>query len=411
MRRLLRLALAIVLVLALGGTGLAVWKRAEIARLLAVNTLFDEDRIVANFSSMERMFHTRTLDAGQPTPLPAGPGLPPEVGEVWDAWQDAHRVTAHVILHRGALVSEAYRLGTGPDDRRISWSIAKSFLALLLGILHEDGTLPDLDIAVDRLVPELRGSAYAGVSLRDVARMASGVAFDENYLDFHSDINRMGRVLALGRSMDGFAAGLTDRHGPAGAAWRYVSIDTHVLGMAIRAASGRSIPELMEERLLRPVGLDPGPFFLTDSHGVAFVLGGLNMTTRDFARLGWLVAQGGRWEGREIVPEGWIARATAPQAPGGALYGYQWWVPPGAEGGETFARGIYGQYLWIDPAREVVIAVNAANRRFNMPGADDAAIAMFRALAAAIAEGTGARLPGTGGHLHGTGAHLHGTGD
>lgn len=388
MRRLGRFALTLLLVLAVGGAGIAVWKRAEIARLMAVNTLFDEDRIVDNFSSMERMFHTRSMDAGAPAPLPLAnpPALPQDVRSAWEDWQAQTRVTAHVILHRGAIVSEAYRLGTGPEDRRISWSVAKSFLALLLGILHEEGTLPDLDIPVDSLVPDLRGSAYEGVSLRDVARMASGVAFSEDYFDFQSDINRMGRVLALGRSMDGFVAGLTARSGPAGAAWQYVSIDTHVLGMAIRAATGRSIPALMEERLLRPVGLDPEPFYLTDSPGVAFVLGGLNMTTRDYARLGWLVAQGGRWEGRQIVPEDWIARATAPQAPGGALYGYQWWVPPGAEGGETFARGIYGQYLWIDPDREVVIAVNAADRRFNMPGADGTAIAMFRRLAAAISD-------------------------
>ena len=390
MRRLGRLALTFLLVLALGGAGVAVWKRAEIARLLAVNTLFDEDRIVANFSSMERMFHIRRMDAGSPFPLPvANPhGLPPDIATVWEDWQEQNRVTAHVILHHGTIISEAYRLGTGVEDRRISWSIAKSFLALLLGILHEEGTLPDLDARVDSLVPELRGSAYEGVSLRDVARMASGVAFDENYFDFHSDINRMGRVLALGGSMDGFAAALTARSRSAGTAWQYVSIDTHVLGMAIRAATGRSIPELMEERLLQPVGLDPEPFYLTDSHGVAFVLGGLNMTTRDYARLGWLVAQGGRWEGRQIVPEGWVSHVTAPQAPGGALYGYQWWVPPEAEGGETFARGIYGQYIWTDPARAVVIAVNAADRRFNQPGVDAAAIAMFRALAAAIAEGS-----------------------
>ena len=394
MRRLGRLALTLLLVLALGGAGVAVWKRAEIARLMAVNTLFDEDRIVENFSSMERLFHTRSMAAGTPAPLPRAnpPALPPEVRATWEGWQEQNRVTAHVILHRGTIVSEAYRLGTGPEDRRISWSIAKSFLALLLGILHEEGTLPDLDIPVDSLVPQLRGSAYAGVSLRDVARMASGVTFNEDYFDFHSDINRMGRVLALGRSMDGFAAGLTDRSRPAGTAWQYVSVDTHVLGMAIRAATGRSIPELMEERLLGPVGLDPEPFYLTDSPGVAFVLGGLNMTTRDYARLGWLVAQGGRWEGRQIVPGDWVARATAPQAPGGALYGYQWWVPPGAEGGETFARGIYGQYLWIDPSRAVVIAVNAANPRFNRPGAESAAIAMFRTLAATLDDGAaGAR--------------------
>ncbi len=146
--------------------------------------------------------------------------------------------------------------------------------------------------------------------------MASGVAFNEDYLDFWSDINRMGRVLALGGSMDGFAAGQTGRRGPPGTAWEYVSIDTHVIGMVIRGATGRSIPDLMQERLFVPLGLDADPYYVTDGNDVAFVLGGLNMTTRDYARLGQLVEQNGEWQGRQVIPADWLAESTARSAPG-----------------------------------------------------------------------------------------------
>ena len=373
-----RLGLA-VLVLALIGAASAWWKREDLTRLMAVNTLFAEDRIVGNFSNMNRAFLYAEMRAGEPSPLPRGEDAPMPAG--FERWLEAQRVTGIVVLHRGRIVHENYHLGTGEDDRRISWSVAKSALSLLLGILHHEGVIPDLDAPVTDFVPELSGSAYRGVTIRQVAQMASGLEFNEDYLDFWSDINRMGRVLALGGSMDGFAIGQTDRRGEPGTDWRYVSIDTHVLGMVIRGATGRSVIDLMEERLFLPLGLEQPPYYVTDGRGVAFVLGGLNLTTRDYARMGQMVAQGGRWQGRQIVPEAWITESTAPSAPGGVGYGYQWWIAPEAGPGEVYARGVYGQFLWIDREREVVIAVNSANRAFREPGVLDAAIAMFRAIA------------------------------
>lgn len=368
----------VVLVLA----ALAVWKREDIARLMAVNSLFAEDRIVANFSAMDTLFFNRGMDGGTAEPLPVGP--PATLPDGTDAWLAARSITGMVVLSGGAVVHEVYRLGTGPDDLRMSWSVAKSALSLLMGTLVDDGTITDLDAPVTRHVPALRGSAYDGATIRNVMQMASGVAFDENYMDFWSDINRMGRVLALGGSMDGFAAGQSARRGAPGADWQYVSIDTHVLGMVIRGATGRSIPELMEERLFRPLGLNRDPYYVTDGDGVAFVLGGLNLTTRDYARIGQLVANDGRWNGRQLVSAEWLAESTADSAPGGVGYGYQWWIPPQATPGEVYARGVYGQFVWIDRDHDVVIAVNGADREFLAPGVLDQTIAMFRAITRAV---------------------------
>jgi len=365
----------VVLVLALAAVG--VWKRAEIARLMAVNSLFDADRIVGNFSAMNTMFLTRTMDGGPSLPLPDG--APETLPEGAGDWLESRRVTAIVVLSGGAVVHEAYRLGTARDDRRISWSMAKSALSLLLGTLVDDGTIPDLDAPVTQYAPALRGSAYDRATIRNVVQMASGVAFNEDYMDFWSDINRMGRVLALGGSMDGFAEGQSARRGAPGTEWQYVSIDTHVLGMVIRGATGQTIPDLMAERLFRPLGLHADPYYVTDGRGVAFVLGGLNMTTRDYARLGQLVAQGGVWQGRQLVSTAWIDESTAASAPGGVGYGYQWWVPDNAQG-EVMARGIYGQYIWIDRPQDVVIAINAVDPDFEDSAVVDENIAMFRAI-------------------------------
>jgi CubicO group peptidase (beta-lactamase class C family) len=363
---------------------LALWKREEIARLMAVNSLFAEDRIVQNFSHMDRLFLTRPLSRGDGpvSPLPMGPEavLPPEVAE----WITARDVTALVVLKDGQVVHESYYLGTGPEDLRISWSVAKSFLSALFGIVLAEGHIDSLDDPVTKYVPELASTAYDGATVRHILTMSSGVAFNEDYLDFWSDINRMGRVLALGQSMDGFAANLKDRAAEPGSDWRYVSIDTHVLGMIIRGATGEDIPELLERHILAPLGVEVAPYYLTDGYGVSFVLGGLNMTTRDYARFGQMIAQGGMWQGRQIVPRDWVEASTVPSAPGGAGYGYQWWIADGAAPGEVNAQGIYGQYIWIDRARNIVIAVNAADRGFEDAGVAEGNIAMFRRIADAL---------------------------
>ena len=363
------------------------WKREEILRLMAVNSLFAEEKIVGNFSHMDRAFLSRDIPRGDGpvSPLPAGPAA--TLPAATDQWIRDRSVTSLLVTHRGRIVYENYYLGTGPDDRRIGWSVSKSFLSTLFGILKAEGAFPSLDAPVTQFVPSLAGSAYDGVSLRNVLQMTSGLDFDEDYLDYDSDINKMGRVLALGGSMDGFAAGLRNRAAPPGEAWDYVSIDTHVLGMVIRGATGRDIPDLLSEKIIRPLGLEADPYILTDGNGVAFALGGLNLTTRDYARFGLMVAQGGYWQGKQVVPADWIAASTiasAPTEPGNIRYGYQWWIPEDAPDGVFMARGIYGQYIYIDQLRDVVIVTTGADRLFRDPGVNARNVAVFRAIAEAL---------------------------
>jgi CubicO group peptidase (beta-lactamase class C family) len=378
---LTRAAIVLIVLLVVAG----FWKREQITRLLAVNSLFSEEKIVANFSNMDSAFltHSMSRGGGPVSPLPQGVNWTPD--ESVDDWIKARAVTGLVVLKDGQLRHESYYLGTGPMDRRISWSMAKSYLSALVGIVVEQGAIASLDDPVVQYAPELRGSAYDKASIRNVLNMASGVVFNEDYLDFHSDINRMGRVLALGRSMDKFTAELKDSFAPAGERWQYVSIDTHVIGMVVRGATGRTIPDLLQQHIIAPMRLEADPYYLTDGYGVAFVLGGLNLTTRDYARFGEMYRQDGAWNGRQIVPANWVAASTrpsAPTAPGNEQYGYQWWMAPDAAQGEYYARGIYGQYIYIDTTRGVVIALNSADRGFRGEGVNDGNIAMFRHIAA-----------------------------
>lgn len=375
--------LLLILVLA----ALALWQRDKITRLMAVNNLFSEEKIVNNFTQMETMFLTRQLGRGNGHVSPLLDGQPALLPQGVDDWIKTRKVTSLLVMKNGAVVSEQYFLGTNADDRRISWSVAKSFLSALFGIVLAEGQIESLDDQVTKYAPALKGSAYDGATIRNVLNMSSGVKFNEDYMDYNSDINRMGRVLALGWSMDGFAASLKERAFTPGEKWQYVSIDTHVIGMVIRGATGRSIHNLMEEKIIIPMGFEAPPYYVTDGDGVAFVLGGLNLTTRDYARFGQMFLKGGFWNSKQIVPKNWVMTSTKPSAPtndGEIGYGYQWWVPEGAVEGEFMARGIYGQYIYVNRPRGIVIVTTAADRKFREPGVATQNIAMFRLIASRI---------------------------
>lgn len=289
---MLRWGVRIVLALLLALAVVATLKREQINRLMAVNTLFEPDRIVGNFSNMDRAFLSVPVNRGAGPVSPLTEGRPMALPQDTGDWIRNRAVTSLLVLHKGRIVHEDYYLGTRADDRRISWSMAKSYLSALFGILKAEGAFDSLTDPVTKYAPQLAGSAYHDVSILNVLQMTSGIEFDEDYLDYHSDINRMGRVLALGGTMDGFASGLMARAATPGEVWDYVSIDTHVLGMVIRGATGRDIPGLLSEKVIAPLGLEAEPYYITDGEGVSFVLGGLNMTTRDYARFGLMFEQG-----------------------------------------------------------------------------------------------------------------------
>lgn len=384
----IRLALrgALVLVLILGGVGL--WKHEEITRLLAVNSLFHADKIVYNFSHMDQAFLHVPVPRGE-APVSILPKaqpivLPTDINE----WIKERDVTSLIVLKDGQMVHESYYLGTGPDDLRISWSVAKSFLSVLVGLLLEDGTIASIDDPVVKYAPSLKDSAYRDATLRNVLQMSSGVVFDEDYLDKNSDINRMGREIALGGTLDGFAASITDTFTTPGTVMQYVSIDTHVIGMVVRGASKRPIADLLSEKIIQPLGLEKEPYYLTDGEKAAFVLGGLNLTTRDYARFGLMIAQDGFYNGQQLVPKDWLrasTKASANTKAGYRRYGYQWWIPAvNPTEGEFFAHGIYGQYIYINRPLGVVIVSNAADRGFKGAGVSNANIEAMRLIVAGL---------------------------
>jgi len=234
----------------------------RLKRLHAVNTLFAEDKIVANFSNMKGAFaYAPIVENGEVEPwgtaLKSLPKTYPQAGKEksTNLWLDESKTTSFMVVQDGLVTYESYYLDTKPDDLRISWSIAKSFLSAAFGVAVQEGLI-NINDPVDKYVPALKKSAYNGVTVRNVLNMSSGVKFDENYLDFWSDIKKMGRVLAIGGSMDEFSTEVKEREREQGVARQYVSIDTHVLSMVLRAATGKRLIQYVGEKIVEPIGFD-----------------------------------------------------------------------------------------------------------------------------------------------------------
>ena len=299
---------------------LVLFNWTKIQRLLTVNSLFDADKIVANFSNMDAAFLHHYLTIAEPKPWPEDIQDIPETvmiagveTKLSDALEELD-TTALVIIRDGTLIHESYYKGTGRDDLRISWSVAKSFMSGLYGQAIEDEVM-DISQPIETYLPQLKGTAYEGATVANILNMASGVKFNEDYLDPKSDINDMGRVLGLGGSMDDYTRELKERQNEPGTVWQYVSIDTHVAAMALRKVTGKSLHQLWEETYGAHLGMGKTPFYLTDGEDVAFALGGLNLRTRDYAKFGQLFLQGGEWEGKQLVPADWVKASTVNLGP------------------------------------------------------------------------------------------------
>ena len=386
------------IVLAVLSAALFAFYQRDLARVFHVIHLFDRDEIVHNFRSMDTLFNS--------TPVLRGPAvhrLERRRGDLPLTYEyngstrtvanflEETWTTGLVALQDGAIVYESYFLGNTAATKTISWSLAKSFVSALVGIAVEEGRIRDIRQPVSDYVPALRGSGYDGVAIKDVLQMSSGVRFSEDYGDYFSDINRMGRAIAFNTSLDEFVASL-QRERPPGTFHHYASVDTQVLGMVLHAATGRTVASYLESRIWRKIGMESDAYWLVDRNGMELAFGGLNAVLRDYARFGQLYLNEGSWAGEQVVPRAWVRASVTPDAshlqPGNPHsswvlgYGYQWWIPQQPDG-DYLAIGIHNQFIYVYPKKKIVIAKSSAYPNYNTDGPDKEleTIAVFREIA------------------------------
>lgn len=327
---------------------------------------------VNTFRNIQRLFPTRVVDAGtRPYPLrESGRRLRnfsfESGGRRWHLSDvlSLNRVAGLLVIHRDAVVFERYLLGNTRQTKWMSMSVVKSMVATLVGIAIKDGHIGSLDDPLLRYLPELEGTAYDGVSVRNLLQMASGVAWNETYTDPTSDRRAMleaqiaqqpGAIMELMAKLP--------RAAKPGARWNYSTGETQVVAALVAAATGHPVARYLSDTIWRPFGMESdATWWLASPDGLEVGGSGLSATLRDYARFGLFMLHGGRVGDRSALPDGWIAAATTPKPISGETveYGFMWWP---LNDGAYAAIGIFGQFVYVHPASETVIAMWSAQPR------------------------------------------------
>jgi len=323
----------------------------------------------ATFRALDRIpfiSKSRVIAAGKNVhPLPMG--APLDVGIDVDAYMQNQRAAALIIIQDGKIRLEKYGLGFNADGRWTSFSVAKSFTSTLVGAAIKDGSIKSIDDKVSDYIPDLKGSVYDDVTIKQLLTMTSGVKWNEDYADPKSDVALFNAHKAEpGVDVTVSYMRKLKREAPPGAKWLYKTGETNLIGVLVSSATRKNLSEYLSEKIWQPFGMQQNASWLLGSTGHEISGCCIQASTRDFARFGLFILGGGAADGKPVLPDGWIAAATTKQADttrSGYGYGYQWWT---MDGGSYTARGIFGQGIFIDPKRKLIIASNS-----NWPYASD----------------------------------------
>ena len=270
------------------------------------------------------------------------------------------KVAGLLVLQDGKIRLERYALGYSDSGRWTSMSVAKSVTSTLVGVAIRDGYIKSIDDLVTDYIPDLKGSAYDKVSIRNLLGMTTGVRWIENYTDPNSDIARfytdpvepgMNATVSYMRRLPAVAE--------PGKKWVYSTGETHLLGVLVSSATGQTLSHYLSSKIWIPYGMEQKATWNLDRTGQELAGCCLQMSLRDFGRFGQFVLDGGRINGELIVPGDWFAEATKRRVQiwGSLGYGYGWWT---FDDGTFEALGIHGQVIHIDPMRHLVVVVNSA---------------------------------------------------
>lgn len=316
------------------------------------------------FPIMQKIFPSIKVEASTTTPLSQGRTITPK-------WQDSttlknymktNHIAGIIVLKNDRIRLEAYRNGATKHTLWTSFSMAKSVSSMLLGVALKKEDINSLDDALQRYIPELKGYDYGKVTVRQLLTMTSGIAWNEDYADPKSDVAQMylqpcqekeSHILTYMKSLE-FA------HTP-GEYWHYSTGETDLLGILIQKATGKSLAEYLSENIWQPWGMSHSAYWLADEcSGLNIGGSGLSATLRDYARLGTVMLHQGKRGNNTILSKKWLSQATDllyQTNDHGGGYGYLWWR---FKNGSYAAVGIFGQMIYINPQKKLIIAQIAA---------------------------------------------------
>jgi CubicO group peptidase (beta-lactamase class C family) len=314
------------------------------------------------YRNMEKIAPVRVFKRGKTVhPLPLAAKIDPtfKAGDKTyntESYMREFRASGVLVIKNGKIVLERYGLGRSPHDRWTSFSVAKSLTSTLIGAALKDGKIKSLDDAVTLYIPELKGSAYEGVSVRQLITMTSGVKWNESYTDPNSDVAKVGlSILEPGVNPVVSYMRRLPREAAPGTKFVYKTGETDLAGILLSNAVGEPLAQYLSEKIWQPYGMEQDGIWVEDVAG--HERGGccVSMTLRDYGRVGQFLLDDGKAAGHDVVPAGWTEDATA-QHVANPPYGYFWWIIP--DGYE--AEGIFGQTLSVFPKEHLVVVINSA---------------------------------------------------
>jgi CubicO group peptidase (beta-lactamase class C family) len=352
---------------------------------VCVQALTRPDCRVGTWSANDKVERSAVVrPAAQPLPLPRWEDAP-AIQYRWglfskslDDFMDDTKTTGLLIIKDGRVVAERYQYDRQPEMRFRSFSMAKTFTSMLVGIAHSKGLIRSLDDKAADYWPEIAPSAYGQTSIRNLLRMASGVSFKELYTwTPDDDIWLWGRVLYLPENrmrpekIVEYLNTKTLREAEQGTRFRYATIETEILGRVLSRAAGMTVTQMTEEWLWKPMGAEhEARWLLAGADNGEGTGGSFNATLRDYGRFGLLLANDGQRDGMQVLPRDYLLDATDParqpsafrprSATPGMGYGYQTWLLPLKE--RTFAlQGIHGQHIFVQPRSGIVMVQTSVN--------------------------------------------------
>lgn len=296
----------------------------------------------------------------------------------WAEGLRRNHVDGIIILHRGVVVYEEYFGHLTPSQPHAVMSVTKSLTGTLAAALVAEGVL-DPAQRVDYYLPEMVGSGMGDATVREVMDMTTAIDYSEEYTDPTAEVWAFS---AAGNPMvvhsegepDGYHAYLKQvkKNGTHGEVFGYRTVNAELLGWIVERVGGATVAEQMRDRIWSRMGMEQDAYYQVDASGTPFAGGGFDATLRDLARFGQMMLQGGRWQGRQIIPREAVddirfggsaepfARADYGRKLPGWSYRSMWWVSNNPDGA-YMARGVHGQAIYIDPTAEMVIVRLASN--------------------------------------------------
>ncbi|MBY9066990.1 beta-lactamase family protein [Hyphomonas sp. WL0036] len=331
------------------GRDVLFWSDAQRS---AAFRMMDRLPFIIESRAIPRGEHVHALPDGAPLDLSSEIDL--------DAYLLSQNAAGLVILQDGKIRVERYGNGFTPEGRWTSFSVAKSLTSTLVGTAIADGYIDSLDDPVAQYIPDLVGSPYDDVTVAQLLTMTSGVGWNEDYEDPASDVALFDKQAAEpGKSGIVTYMRTLGRAHPPGEVWNYSTGETNLIGVLVSEATGKEVSAYLSEKIWAPYGMEQDATWLLGQDGHEISGCCIQATTRDYARFGQFILDGALIDGSPILPADWLPSATLKQADIGEAgygYGFQWWT---WDDGSYMADGIFGQGIFIDPARNLIIASNA----------------------------------------------------